>query len=153
VGGAIELAWSPDGRRLLAVTAGGWWVFGADGQVLARGPGRRGFALDGVAWSPRGDRIAIVRRVSDASDVLLVDPAGRARDRVLFSGPGRFGRVAFSPDGRRLLVPWPEADQWLFLSVARGGHVGAVANIARQFARGARPGPFPDAVEWCCAGA
>jgi hypothetical protein len=61
--------------------------------------------------------------------------------------------VAFSPDGRRLLVPWPEADQWLFLSVARGGDVGAVAKIARQFARGPRPGPFPDAVEWCCAGA
>ena len=94
-----------------------------------------------------------MRRASDASDVLLVDPAGRARDRVLFSGPGRFGRLAFSPDGRQLLVPWPEADQWLFLSVARGGHVGAVANIARQFARGPRPGPFPDAVEWCCAGA
>ena len=153
VGGAVELAWSPDGRRLLAVTARGWWVFGADGLVLARGPARRGLSLDDVAWSPRGDRIAIVRRASDASDVLLVDPAGRARDRVLFSGPGRFGRLAFSPDGRRLLVPWPEADQWLFLSVARGGHVGAVANIARQFARGPRPGPFPDAVEWCCAGA
>jgi hypothetical protein len=60
--------------------------------------------------------------------------------------------VAFSPDGRRLLVPWPEADQWLFVSPARAGHVGAVANIRRQFAPGRRSGPFPDAVEWCCAG-
>ena len=90
--------------------------------------------------------------MSSGSDVVLVDPAGRARERVLFSGPGRFGRVAFSPDGRRLLVPWPEADQWLFVSPARGGHVDAVANIGRQFARGRRAGPFPDAVEWCCAG-
>ena len=71
---------------------------------------------------------------------MLVDPAGRARERVLFSGPGSFGRVAFSPDGRRLLVPWPEADQWLFVSPAGGGRVDAVANIGRQFARGRRPG-------------
>jgi hypothetical protein len=149
VGGARELAWSPDGRRLLVATAGGWRVLGADGLVLTR---RAEPSVHDVAWSPRGDRIAVVRRVSDSSDVLLVDPAGRARDRELFSGPGAFGRVAFSPDGRRLLVPWPEADQWLFVSPVRGGHVGAVANIGRQFARGPRNGPFPDAVEWCCAG-
>ena len=146
---AIELAWSPDGDRLLVAGTGGWRVLGADGLVLARSPEP---SLHDVAWSPRGNRIAVVRRASDSSDVMLVDPAGRAGDRELFSGPGAFGRVAFSPDGRRLLVPWPEADQWLFVSPSRGGHVGAVANIGRQFARGRRSGPFPDAVEWCCAG-
>ena len=67
----------------------------------------------------------------------------------LTSGPSS---VAFSPDGRRLLVPWPEADQWLFLSTAPGGRIAAVANIGRQFAAGPRGGPFPDAVQWCCAG-
>ena len=80
---------------------------------------------------------------SDGSDVLLMNPAGRGRPRELFSGPGRFGQVAFSPDGRRLLVPWPDADQWLFLSSSRGGHVGAVANIGRQFARGRAERPVP----------
>jgi hypothetical protein len=149
VAGATELAWSPDGRRLLVATSGGWRLLGADGLVLRR---RSDPLLHDVAWSPRGDRIAVVRRAADSSDVTLVDPAGRARDRELFGGPGLFGRVAFSPDGRRLLVPWPEADQWLFVSPARGGRVGAVANIGRQFARGRRNGPFPDAVEWCCAG-
>jgi hypothetical protein len=151
MGGALELAWAPDGDRLLVATAGGWRVLGADGLVLARGSAPRGFAIDDVAWAPRGDRIAIVRRLSDTSDVVLADPAGRARSRLLFRGQGSFGRVAFSPDGQRLLVPWPEADQWLFVSPARGGHVGAVANIGRQFARGPRNGPFPDAVEWCCS--
>jgi hypothetical protein len=80
----------------------------------------------------------------------MMDPAGRGRPRELSSGPGRYGQVAFSPDGRRLLVPWPDADQWLFLSPSRTGHVAAVANIGRQFARGGRRGAFPDAVEWCC---
>jgi hypothetical protein len=151
VGGATELAWSPDGDRLLVASSGGWRVLGADGLVLARGTAPRAFAIDDVAWAPRGDRIAIVRHDGATGEVLLADPAGRGGQRLLFSGPGRFGRVAFSPDRRRLLVPWPDADQWLFLSVARGGHVGAVANIGRQFAGGPRGGPFPDAVEWCCS--
>ena len=147
LGGPIELAWSPDGRRLLVATAGGWQLFGAAGLVLAR---RSEPGLADVAWAPRGRRIAVVVSSSDGSDVLLADPAGRGRPRELFSGPGRFGRLAFSPDGRRLLVPWPDADQWLFVSPTRGAHVGAVANIGRQFARGGRSGPFPDAIEWCC---
>ena len=146
-GGARELAWSPDGRRLLVASSEGWRVFGADGLVLAS---RRGHAISAVAWSPEGGTFAVVRRTFDVSEVQLVGPSGRTRELV--SGPGRFGRVAFSPDGRRLLVPWPEADQWLFVSPARVRHVRAVANITRQFARGPRTGPFPDAVEWCCTG-
>ena len=148
IGGATELAWSPDGRRLLVASAGGWQLLGADGLVLAR---RREIGVADVAWSPRGDSLAVVRHTFDAADVMLVDPAGGGRGRSLVGGPGRFGSVAFSPDGRRLLVPWPDADQWLFLATAPGGRVGAVANIGRQFAGGPRRGPFPDAVEWCCA--
>jgi hypothetical protein len=148
VDGPIELAWSPDGRRLLVATDGGWQLFGAAGLVLAR---RSELGVSDVAWAPAGRRIALVRSSSDGSDVLLADPAGRGSPRELFSGPGRFGPVAFSPDGQRLLVPWPDADQWLFVSPRRGGHVGAVANIGRQFARGGRRGAFPDVVEWCCA--
>jgi hypothetical protein len=147
VGGPIDLAWSPDGRRLLAATASGWRVFGADGLVLAR---RSESGVSDVAWAPRGRRIAVVLSATSGSTVLMMDPAGRGRPRELSSGPGRYGQVAFSPDGRRLLVPWPDADQWLFLSPSRTGHVAAVANIGRQFARGGRRGAFPDAVEWCC---
>lgn len=147
VGRATELAWSPDGRRLLVASSGGWRVLGAGGLVLEAG---RASAIGDVAWSPAGRGFALVRRGPDGGEVQLVGASGRAR--TLFSGPGRFGRVAFSPDGRRLLVPWPEADQWLFVSAAPGGRVGAVANLGRQFARGPRAGPFPDTVEWCCEG-
>ena len=152
VDGATELAWSPDGRRLLVATrgrlVGARPPTGSCSRAVAAARVRRRRRRVGAARQADRDRAPTPQRERRrARRTRAAAPA-----RVLFSGPGRFGRVAFSPDGRRLLVPWPEADQWLFLSPARGGHVGAVANIGRQFARGRAAGPFPDAVEWCCAG-
>jgi dipeptidyl aminopeptidase/acylaminoacyl peptidase len=143
--GPVELAWSPDGRRLLVATARAWLVVGRDGRERGWQPVREGFAVDDVAWAPRGDRFVVVRRNERRSDITLVGPRSR---RLLFTGAGRFGPVAFSPDGRRLLVPSPGADQWLFLETGAAGGVTAVANIGRQFARGPGPAAFPDAVEW-----
>jgi len=150
VPGVRELAWSPDGARLLVATARRLVVHGRGGPVLARRALPAGLVADDVAWSPRGDRVAVVRRGAQRSDVVLADPVGTARPQLLFSGSGRFGAVAWSPSGRRLLVPWPEADQWLFLS-PDGGRIAAVANIRGQFSAGPRRGAFPDAVEWCCS--
>jgi hypothetical protein len=131
----FELAWSLDGRRLVAATPRRVLVFGRGGRPLAvrRVAGAR--LADDVAWSP-GGRLIVVRRGRARSEVVV-------GGRVLFSGPGRFGPVASSPGGRRVLVPWPSADQWLFLDAA-GGRTTAVGNIARQFSA------FPDAVQWCC---
>jgi len=143
--GPVELAWSPDGRRLLVATARAWLVVGRDGRERGWQPVREGFAVDDVAWAPRGDRFVVVRRNERRSDITLVGPRSR---RLLFTGAGRFGPVAFSPDGRRLLVPSPGADQWLFLETGAAGGVTAVANIGRQFARGPGRAAFPDAVEW-----
>ena len=149
VPGVRELAWSPDGDRLLVATPQRLLVRGRSGRLLARRPLPAGLVADDVAWAPRGDRVAVVRRGAQRSDVVLDDLSRGAPPRVLYSGPGRFGSVAWSPSGRRLLVPWPEADQWLFLSTD-GGRIAAVANIRRQFAAGPRRAAFPDAVEWCC---
>jgi Tol biopolymer transport system component len=135
----FELAWSPDGRRLVAATPRRLLVFSRGGRLLAVRRVAGGRLADDVAFSPAG-RLTVVRRGADGSEVVL-------GGRVVFRGPGRFGPVAWSPSGRRLLVPWPEADQWLFLD-ARGGRATAVANIARQFARGPAHGAFPGAVEW-----
>jgi Tol biopolymer transport system component len=142
VAGIRQLAWSPDGARLLVATDRRLILLGRSGRRLAQ----RRLASDHVAWAPRGGRVAVVRRRGARGEVVLADPAGRARPRVLFTGPGGFGPVAWSPSGRRVLVPWPEADQWLFLDAGRGERTTAVANIARQFGR------FPRHVEWCCAG-
>ncbi len=69
---------------------------------------------------------------------------------MLFTGPGRFGDLAWSPSGNRLLIGWPEADQWLFLRPHGAGRLTAVGNIARQFMPGAARPPFPRSVQWCC---
>jgi dipeptidyl aminopeptidase/acylaminoacyl peptidase len=127
-------------------------IRGRTGRVLARRALPPGRWADDVAWAPRGNRIALVRRdpVARRSEVVLLRPGGR--ERLLFTDAGRFGTLAWSPTGRRLLVPWREADQWLFLVPEPGGRTTAVANIARQFGpRAGRPA-FAGSVEWCCPG-
>jgi hypothetical protein len=147
-----ELAWSPDGRRLLAATPRRLLVFDRRGRLLVRRELPAGLVADDVAWAPRGGRIAVVRRnpAAGRSEVVVTRPRGRPR--MLFTGPGAFGTLAWSPNGRRLLVPWPEADQWLFLAPGAGGRTAAVGNIARQFAPRAGRGAFAGSVEWCCSG-
>ncbi|HEX5618453.1 MAG TPA: hypothetical protein VFX51_08530 [Solirubrobacteraceae bacterium] len=136
-----HLAWSPDGRRLAIVTGRRVLVLDRTGSPRREHRVPRGTVVDAVSWSPAG-RLAEVRRGSRTSKV-VVD------GRAVFTGSGRFGSVAWSPSGRRLLVPWPAADQWLFVD-ADSDRATAVANIARQFARGPARQAFPDAVEWCC---
>ena len=62
--------------------------------------------------------------------------------RQVFAGAGRFGGLAWSPDGRWLLVTWPDADQLVFLRVGPRPKLVAYANIARQF------GSFPELAGW-----
>ena len=64
----------------------------------------------------------------------------------VFAGTGGFTDLAWSPDGRWLLVAWAGADQWLFLRPDGGGRVRAVGSIAEQFGGG----PFPKLGGWCC---
>jgi WD40-like Beta Propeller Repeat len=145
VPGVRELAWSADGHRLVVAAGRRLRLFSRSGRPLTGRSLPPGTVADDVAWSPRGGRLAVVRRdvAAGRSEVVV---SGRGRSRLLFSGSGRFGAIAWSPDGRRLLVPWPDADQWLFL----GPRTSAVANIGRQFAPRAGQRTFADVVEWCC---
>jgi len=69
----------------------------------------------------------------------------------LFSGPGRFSDLTWSPDGRWLLFGWRDADQWLFLQPERPRHIVAISNISEQFAPGqAGRTAFPSVAGWCC---
>jgi hypothetical protein len=148
-GPARLLLWRPAGRRLLAVTPDGLTMLGADGLPLRRA------AMPGVtaaALAPRGDQLAVVRRLGqERSEVRLLSPATLAGRRV-FLGAGDLTDLAWSPDGRWLLVAWRSANQWLFF---RPGlpPVESVSHIARQFdPRSRAPVTFPriDPQGWCC---
>ena len=153
LGAPIRLAWSADGQRLLAATRRQVTVFDGSGRPRGAQAMPAGFALQDAEWAPSGQEVAIVRRSPAAgrSEVLLLDAARGLRGRVLFTGPGRFGALAWSPRGERLLIGWPDADQWLFLRPHGRGALTAVANIARQFTPGATSPPSPGSVLWCCA--
>ena len=64
-------------------------------------------------------------------------------DRVpVFSGSGRIDDVAWSPDGRWLLLNWATADQWLFVRVPAKKL--AVSNIRATY------GAEATFAGWCC---
>lgn len=119
------------GRRNLPVPAGATVV------DAALAPERQLVAAVLTRWRDHGTRSSVV-----------VFGAG-GKPRRLLNVPGSLGEVAWSPDGQRLLVAWPGADQWLFLPVGRG-EPQAVADISGAFAPGERAASFPRLEGWCC---
>lgn len=150
----VQLAWSEDGRRLLALGERYVRIFDENGRQL----GAQGLPLGpvGVAFLRKSHRFVLLRwqPATGRSELVLMEAeASRGEERSLFSAAGEFRGLAVSPDGRWLLVGWVGADQWLFLrlDVLR---VSAVSNIAAQFGGplGARSllEHFPASVSWCC---
>jgi hypothetical protein len=144
-----SLEWSGDGRYLAVFSPRQIVVLGAHGRV------RRTISMLGAelltgAFRPGTHDLAVVVRRSQRSDVRLVDVDRPGPAPLLFAGPGNFGDVAWSPNGRWLLVNWPAANQWVFL---HGSRARAVANIRQQFPRSDGLGPMLEvAGRWCCAG-
>jgi hypothetical protein len=131
------LAWSPRGDRLVALWSHSVTVLDRHGRV------RRTISLPGVARElalhPSGDRMAVVlpRRVLE----IRLD---RQRERLLFQGA--VDGVAWSGDGRRLLMSWRNTDQWLMLGP--GARVRALHGVSRELGAA---GGFPRVAGWCCA--
>jgi hypothetical protein len=67
----------------------------------------------------------------------------RRRERVLFQGT--VDGVAWSGDGRRLLMSWSDTDQWLMLGP--GHRVRALHGVSRELGAA---GGFPRVAGWCC---
>ncbi|HEX6621881.1 MAG TPA: hypothetical protein VF024_19615, partial [Solirubrobacteraceae bacterium] len=111
-GAVTALTWSADGRRLLARGARRVVVFDVARHRSWRVRLPRGARVGAAAWAPRGDRIALALRGATATGV-YVTPAPLAPHRPVFSTTGTLRSLAWSPDGRRLLVRWADADQWL----------------------------------------
>jgi hypothetical protein len=162
--GITTLGWSADGRLLLELSPHGLWLRRLHLDKLAERirlgvPQRVPLPADAVvraaAFAPQRPTIAALlerhaRTGEPRSEALLTD-AGGGPPRRLFAVSGRLNQLAWSPDGRRLLLAWPAADQWLFLPVDGPGHIRAIANIASVFSPGlSGRAPFPQIDGWCC---
>ncbi len=119
----------------------------------ADGSGQQRLTTRGAqpGWSPDGRTIAFMSERDGNAEIYRMQADGTRQTR-LTDHPAVDIRPAWSPDGRRLLVPWPDADQWLFLRPRGRGRLTAVANIAGQFMPGTTSPVFPRSVKWCCAG-
>lgn len=130
-----QLIWSSDGSRLLAFTENRLVTYrGSDGRATSRRLGGTG-----VAALASDGRLALVRTRGGNSDVLV-------EGRVRFSSPGALPRPAWTPDGSWLLVPLPQADQWIFIRAKGRSGLRAVSNLSNQF----RSRSSPHVEGWCC---
>jgi hypothetical protein len=141
------LQWSEDGRFLVVTASPKTIVLDARGHVH-RTISMLGAELLQTAFRPHTHLLAVSLRFPQRSQVRLVDIDHPGRASLLFAGPGSFGDLAWSPNGRWLLLNWPSANQWLFVS---GRRVHAVGNIAQEFPRHDKLGPMLQiAQRWCC---
>lgn len=138
-GSATDLLWSSDGRRLLVLSPHHVRVYDARGRVVGGEDPSEGWPDVAAAFRP-GSHTAAVSRVHGSQSTAYV-----LGGRALFNGTGVFRGLAWSPDGRWLLVTWPTADQWVFVP-ASGRRIRAVANVTEQF----RTDGFPRVEGWCC---
>lgn len=151
-GGQLILEVSPGGLRLQRMRLNkleGRSEFGRRSALALP----QGATVVDAALAPRRPLVAAVlthwRSAGTRSAVVVYGPRGNGSRRLL-SVPGSLGEVAWSPDGTRLLVAWPGANEWLFLPVGRG-QGRAVAGISNAFAPGGRKMSFPRVEGWCCS--
>jgi hypothetical protein len=141
------LDWSSDGRLLAVTSSPRSLVLDARGR-LHRSVSMLGAELLQTAFEPGTHKLTVSLRLPGRSEVRLVDVDHPGTSRLVFAGPGDFRGAAWSPNGRWLLIDWPTANQWLFVS---GPHVHAVGNITQEFARRDKVLPTLDiANRWCC---
>ena len=138
-----KLMWSDDGKRLL-VAASPPRILDPAGRTIATFPNRN---LLPAAFAPRSHALALVTTANGQSTVSLYSGARYQRHRVVFSGANGFGGLAWSPDGRWLLIDWRTADQWVFIRSASVRRI-AVRNIGNTFDSG--PEHYASLAGWCC---
>ena len=147
LGDVRSLEWSSDGQLLLVRARRSLSVLDARGHVLhpLLGPGAA--PVQAAALRPGGHAVAFVQAAAGRSQLWVIPhlrPDGSAARRV-FAGAGRFDGLAWSPDGRWMLVTWPVAEQWVFVRTDGRG-IRAASSISEQF----RSSSFPRPEGWCC---
>ncbi len=141
--GLEQLLWSDDGRRLL-VADGRPRMLDAAGRTIAALPRQN---ILPAAFVRRSHAVALTGVETGSSTVSIYSGPRYDRRRVVFSGAGLFGGLAWSPDGRWLLVDWRSADQWVFIRSAAVRRID-VRNIGNTFDSG--PEHYATLAGWCC---
>lgn len=133
-----SLAWTRRGNHLVALSSHTVTVLDRTGHV------RRTIPLPGVARElalhPSGRRAAVVI----GNRVIEIGLQGSGQ-RQLFQGS--VDGIAWSQNGRRLLIGWRGADQWLLLGPR--GRIRALHEVSRELGPA---GGFPRVAAWCCGG-
>jgi hypothetical protein len=142
-----ELLWSKDGTRLVVLSAHTISVFTRTGEPL----GSIKLASNAVAaaFVPGSHRLAVILSGAQSNAASFDVDHRSAPPQEIFTGAGRFGSLAYSPDGHWLLLTWPTANQWLFIR-SRNQRIAAVSAIASQFSPGSPRVAFPTLDGWCC---
>jgi hypothetical protein len=152
--------WADGGRKILEASRGTLrlrpvWRAGHPSRP-ALGKSRRlplppGATVNDAALAPQRSLVAVSvtywRKHGTYSEILVFRP-GRS-PQTLLSVPGSLWQVEWSPDGERLLIAWPGANQWLFLPLGRGKGR-AIADISRAISPDGRSHSFPRLEGWCC---
>ncbi|HEY7207528.1 MAG TPA: hypothetical protein VH416_04740 [Gaiellaceae bacterium] len=143
-----QLSWTGDGRRLLVVAPHRLRVYDARGRIVRSAQAPYDTRLVAAAFRPGSHAVVELRRGENASSAVLL-----GSDRTLFEGPGRISGLAWSPNGRWLLLAWRSADQWLFVRVVPARRTvlafGAIATAFNPADRG--PAGDPTLAGWCCS--
>ena len=106
--GARELAWSPDGKQLVAVTPRLVHIWSAAAPQLRAPRCRRA-----------GGRVRARRPARAAARAERVRLRGGRGAATCSRAPGRLEGLAWSPNGRWLVTALPSADQWIFIGGRR----------------------------------
>lgn len=102
-------AWSPDGQTLLLHRGTDLLRLNLSGEHELEPLAGNIRAFQVPAWSPSGDRFALIRRRGGNASLNVMDVQGK--ETGLHPVPGRFGALAWSPAGDRLAFCALESDQ------------------------------------------
>jgi hypothetical protein len=133
--GVRAVTWSDDGTRLLVLGQESVRGYDASGHLIGQAP-TLGLST-AAAFAPKSHRFALI---VDGMLVLIDLDTMRGSRRSLFTGRPALRDVAWSPDGRWLLIGWPAADQLVFVRVGRMPKLNAVSDVSRQFHSHSFPG-------------
>lgn len=150
------LSWSADGRRVLIAFGSELRILDERGRLVRRVRIPAALEVVSASFTPSGRTIGVLLRspgtvtASTRAVLRVLDADRRGPSRELFAGRGDFGELAWSPDGRHLLVAWRSADRWLFVNRSTRYAI-AVEDIEAQFPRpDGRPPLLFVTDRWCC---